>query len=1686
MWCSSLFSKMSAVKLIFKRSSILGKRPTNANLEPGELALNTNTQEPGLYFETTDGNTVKVGPTAVLPYAPTGSPERGELWFNTEDGSLEVGNAERQWRAIASPYLGGTGNVVFWAPEFAYSTDSILNDGQALPFQTLTRAILELSKLIIRDTLAGYSSTNNNNRYTIYFSSSSAAVNNEPGVSVANFTTNLDGNPQSYRNVTTASLIQFNPETTGGVICPRGISLVAMDQRKCEIHPTYVPSYINPSTPDVGTNAPLSSVLLLTGNLLHDNFTIRDKVDSRDISSIRGTNPLQADKGSAIFTSFTPHGLTLGEQVYASFAPTVDTSTGTFVNGAYYATPINTYDFYLGESSTSAYIAFSAIPSLLNHTGIVITLTNSNSSAHRLRGYTFSSLSELSDYYTKVQLAFPAYFGGKVTDGNSIVSSPEYVLVAPTSSPYPDNTASNTTSNASPYLRNITVRSNYGMCGGDFDGSVVSGFRSVIANSCTVVSLQNDPAAYEIYTTLANPATGVTEQKWWPLTLATYLTTPAQARSSTVALTSVQAQLDLLNSTPIPNIRYYYETLQSSPALADGLTRSFGIVNQNNDFRHFGFRVKNAAYMQAQSVYTVGCAVGAWALNGGIMSLTNSTSNFGSIAIKAEGFNGINTIGGAYPNGRGFLFEGVQNPLSMSQPQVEDSRNKEILTLGSRIVLVSQELSEGNTTGIQLLTLSSTFSPCFLLPYSLTPGSAVWVATDACTYRAFLATDGGPTVQPDPGNPARFQLRVRTSDSTVPTDPNLITSLGIPYIRRFIDPRSDSDRTYSFIVRNTNPGAVAPQVGSVLRLNQTSQAIGSATLRPNVQLDPGNLGGWGRVFTVDNVISGSLASSPQFNYVISDNNQDITYYLSVTASDYDRPWLQIPNQATGSYTTFGNRNWYCAENNLWDSVYYETSFTDTVGPEKIAPIEPCSPFVTTSPLERQDLVSLAYQGEYAPDYHTLTPNDATYETLTYFRGATNPYSSYPVQNYYDDDDSSDSMGLCLKNYVPAGAVNTQTVEVPEIIQTEQLASSTQRYRPSIIQFSVLSSIDIPNPKQTVVVLRLGTEFIGYEYVRVVSLLGSQVQAIRLNSLNSFYPNPYTLVAPIVWGIGTRVTPCLTNTIPNAAAYDPDWSLTKYSLFRFFEIMGYSNEVMAGYLGPKFWGDREFLISSLTSNPANGYATVTGQWPLEFNEPSTILANTHTWYNAGYLDYSRGLPRFQTTDLPRKLSADYQATAVWGGRVSVEGVDNKGQVIKLGPEIEALTSQLASQSAATLSATNQELYEEQPYVQFPNQVIVYSVDNISSQFNGSKRDFNLTRSNLVIPPSQLKVESLIVSLGAVVQAPGINYILQSGSIIFNEAPLQNTVCDIRVITSDDDESTLVMVPLTFIEPFDGSRGSFTAVPSADLSTLDNISSQFNGVQLAFELKYKGSVVSYNQLSAEALIVSVNSIIKLPGIDYTVNGSFIIFTAAPLTGATCVIKLITQEANISALYADSGNTLMFLGGVEQIPNSAYTIGDKTPTTVIFTFTGEVPPAGTTLDLRAICSGIYWTTRTLQPVSVYSLDNIAGLFDGAVTKFALTVNGGIPLNPDIVNAENIFVSVGGALQLPDISYTVTRSVITFTEPPLQGTTSNLRIVTNSEFITCPQPGYGQEIQQWGLPLTQEVLGQALNQINDLDPPG
>ena len=1574
---------MDPKKIILKTSSILGKRPTN-QIGPKEIALNTNSEDPGAFYEVSNGRIVKIGPTAVLPLAPVETPERGEHWLDNTKGTLNIGNEHNKWRPVISPYLGGGTNVIFVAPNSNQSTDSLLNDGQAAPFQTLTRALIEVAKSKISKVLGGFYKGGNEERYVIVVAPSVVTPNNGPGTRVEEFSLTFSG---GATEVTVPELTEFNT-TDGGIVVPGGVSIQGLDLKQCVLKPTYVPSYKHPGYPNdySGVNQPLSSIFKVSGNVLCESFTVEDKVRTRNIESVESLQNL------ATFKSVEPHGLNLNDYVQVSLADSVNQSTGTFTSGGYYAVPISTHKFQLtygsslsGGGSNTLYVPYSAIPNLEQSSSrIKLVVTNELKSAHRLAAFKFATFNDLAEYYTKVQKAFPEFFGGKVTDGARIVQESEYVLGAPTDRSYPDNLSSNSTKNSSCNLEQVDLRSEYGMNLGDFNGDETQGFRSLTSKDCTIISIQNDPAAYEIYTILTNPSTGLAEQRWWTLTEAAYYSLPMPERPLRIDLTPNSLQSLILNQTAIENIRYNYKNLASE----DGL--SFGIVDIENDFRHFGLRARNNAHLLAKSTYTIGCAVGVWSLNGGSVSLTSGTTNFGSVALKSEGFAGINTIGGAKPNSKGFVLEGVQRPLSLTKSQVEAKGNKKILSLGGKVKDIYIDPSDPS---IQIVELNSDFLPCYLLPYSLKPGSAVWLETENCTYRGFLATDGGPTIITGLEDPVGFaKLRIRSSDSTIPNDTDLFPELGVPYIRRYTDPRQEFERSYSLYLRNTYPNVIPPQVGSVLRLNQTSQQLGSSSLRPNVQLDPGVLGGWGRVFTVGATETGSLGSSPQFNYVIGDSNQDQTYYVAITASDYSRPWgqgveFELPS---GSYTTNKNRNWYAAENNLWNCVYYgdSSSFTENFGPYSVAPLESCSPFVDSSVLERQDRVSSAFQGSYAPDTYLSKEG---YAEQSYFRGSTTPYSTYASKSAYDGDDGSEGLGLCLKD-VADGAV-TFTVTPLTIAQTEQLASLTpvpQRYRPAIVQFSVLSPVGIVNPRQTVSILKLGSGS-STEYIQVINLNGSVVTGIRLSYETSYYlsTNP-----GFNWPQQTRVTVCTTNPIAEPGLYDPDWGSTKMSIFRFFEVMGYSRNVMKPLLKPQYWGERLLPIMSLSGSlPANGYALQTDRWPLEFNQPSVLNASNHTWACSGYYNYSRGLPEYQSNNFARKLTTDYQATTTWSGRLTVSGINDRGEIVELGPQTKALTANFSDPNSLTNNLGNQQIYEEQLYVEFPAQVVIYSTDDISPRFNGLRSAFDLSRSNLSIPPEQLSNESVFLTLGGVIQKPGVNYTLINNQVQFSEPPSAGVSCNIRVVTSNDSFLTLKVLPLSFLEPFDGSRATFTAQTSDP-----------------------------NELASYKL--------------------------------------------------DANSIFMFLGGVEQIPISdvnpglpySYSIERISPTKVVFNFTGP-PPEGSTLDVRAICSGSYWSQRDVFPVKVYSLDPIDTQFNGAELSFTLKYKGKV-VNAATVTTDSLIASVGGVIQIPGVSYTVRNSVLSFTgsgDPPQPGTSVNLRVVGNSEFIPC-----NKGVIQWGSTIT------------------
>ena len=59
--------------------------------------------------------------------------------------------------------------------------------------------------------------------------------------------------------------------------------------------------------------------------------------------------------------------------------------------------------------------------------------------------------------------------------------------------------SSDTVTSASPYIFNISLRSVFGMCGMDADGSKATGFKSMVVAQFTGIGLQKDDKAFVKY-----------------------------------------------------------------------------------------------------------------------------------------------------------------------------------------------------------------------------------------------------------------------------------------------------------------------------------------------------------------------------------------------------------------------------------------------------------------------------------------------------------------------------------------------------------------------------------------------------------------------------------------------------------------------------------------------------------------------------------------------------------------------------------------------------------------------------------------------------------------------------------------------------------------------------------------------------------------------------------------------------------------------------------------------------------------------------------------------------------------------------------------------------------------------------------------------------------------------------------
>ena len=488
------------------------------------------------------------------------------------------------------------GNILYVNPSDLDATDSFDNKGNSLtrPFKTIQRALIEAARF-------AYQSGESNDRFdrtTILLYPGTHLVDNRPGYSVKNnsgaaqyydVTGAVVGSPDielannTIFDLNNASnvLYKFN-SIDGGVIVPKGTSIVGLDLRKTKVRPLYVPD-------PKDTTIDRSAIFRVTGGCYFWQFSLFDA--DRAVF-------LNKDFSQKANPSFSHHKLTCFE--YAD-GINVRELTGLTDLDMYYFKLMNAYgndtgnreianypgeddfepnspefkivgdlsanDFEIGELTSNGLIA-SVSTNLPHGLGrddsfrIVGVGSDTYNGSFRVSGIT----SERKFTYTMLSDA---------TDDVITIGGGEKVVIE----------ADNVTG-ASPYIFNISLRSTFGMCGMHADGSKATGFKSMVVAQFTGIGLQKDTDAFLIY----NDVTG-------------------QYESNEDAPTTVPKPL---------------------------------YINQDavykSEYESFHVKASNDAVIQAVSVFAIGFAQHFLAVDGADQSITNSNSNFGAKSLISVGF----------------------------------------------------------------------------------------------------------------------------------------------------------------------------------------------------------------------------------------------------------------------------------------------------------------------------------------------------------------------------------------------------------------------------------------------------------------------------------------------------------------------------------------------------------------------------------------------------------------------------------------------------------------------------------------------------------------------------------------------------------------------------------------------------------------------------------------------------------------------------------------------------------------------------------------------------------------------------------------------------------------------------------------------------------------------------------------
>ncbi|UYA57520.1 lyase [Synechococcus phage S-CREM1] len=505
-----------------------------------------------------------------------------------------------------------TGRIIYVNPDDFDASDSIDNRGNSAlrPFKTLQRALLEVSRFSYRVGL----SNDEYDAFSIYLYPSEYIIDNRPGEILYTEIPPLDEN--SNFDVTSPNnvLYKFN-SVEGGVIVPRGCSIVGSDLRRTKIIPKYVPyPTTRPSLGITAVNEPAKSAIFrVTGGCYFWQFSFFDG-DSTGVY-------YKENDATTIQPNYSHHKLTAFEfadgrnelrqliadgnvrpnfDINSSIIPDLQSRTDLEI---YYQKISRAFTSIPDTSGTPAQdqlqprIEENRIVGPISDEFQVLQITRNGQTATAItvdelgnpknHGFSVGVSVNISGVTgssgTQSELDASLYNGSfQVTSAQGNVFTYQ-MSDEPTGNAVGSNilvkVEIDTVDSSSPYVFNLSLRSVWGMNGMHADGGKTTGFKSMVVAQFTGLSLQKDDRAFVRY----NTSTGSYDEG------------------------GQGAHLD-------------------------------GACRYKKGWRHVHIKASNDAFIQVVSVFAVGYGDHFFADSGADMSITNSNSNFGNTALRCKGF----------------------------------------------------------------------------------------------------------------------------------------------------------------------------------------------------------------------------------------------------------------------------------------------------------------------------------------------------------------------------------------------------------------------------------------------------------------------------------------------------------------------------------------------------------------------------------------------------------------------------------------------------------------------------------------------------------------------------------------------------------------------------------------------------------------------------------------------------------------------------------------------------------------------------------------------------------------------------------------------------------------------------------------------------------------------------------------